>query len=312
MKPRPFGLCELFDVLPDGVLAIDGRGVILFANATLHRLLGYTSGELVGRPLATLLPERYREAHETQVREFHVQGSNKSMGARPLLMARHQTGRDVVVSISLANVEAEGERYSVAVVRDAAPLQEALGRAQVLAETDPLTGITNRLGLSRHLQAALGSARPFGLLFIDLVRFKDFNDRHGHRMGDLALCQFANRVAAQAGPADVAARVGGDEFVLSLDGVTAPSQLAARAHEVVASVSGPLQIEGSDVWVGANAGGALFPGDGETEAALLDAADRNMYLAKERREPFAGPAEESDAEESDAEERSAGAGRRLV
>ena len=84
----------------------------------------------------------------------------------------------------------------------------------------------------------------------------------------------------------MASRLGGDEFVLLLDGLTRLDHLEERAHAVAQSLARPLQLDGVTVTLGVNIGGAAYPSHGDTEPALLGAADRAMYAAKRAGEPY--------------------------
>lgn len=170
MKETVLVLGDLFNVLPDAIVVVDGVGRIVFANAEVSGLLDYSADELIGKPLNCLIPENYRVAHESHFAKFYDRGKPTSMGLRPLLSALHRSGREIPISISIANLDLDGERYSVAVMRDGGRLHSEITQATVQAETDVLTGIGNRLRLSRQMQAALTSARPFGLLFLDLKK----------------------------------------------------------------------------------------------------------------------------------------------
>jgi diguanylate cyclase (GGDEF)-like protein len=122
---------------------------------------------------------------------------------------------------------------------------------------------------------------------MDLTAFKPLNDRFGHAAGDEALRVVGQRLAADVREADLVARVGGDEFVVLIDALDEPGALAARAAALLARLARPMQLRGSaiaePVAVGANIGGAISPLHGREEHALLAAADRAMYLAKQAR-----------------------------
>lgn len=192
------------------------------------------------------------------------------------------------MSISIASFVLDRKRYSVAVIRDASELERTLGDALAQAETDALTGIGNRLHLRRRLRERIGARRPFARLFIDLTLFKPFNDAHGHQAGDEVLRLVARRLQAIVRTGDVAARVGGDEFVLLLDAVQDRELLARRAAEVAATLTQPFRLDRIAGRVGANVGGALFPADGSDEAELLRRADRRMYRAKRSGRGYCG------------------------
>ena len=281
MKDKVLVLGDLFNVLPDAMVVVDGAGLIVFANTAVKKLLGYSAEELMGRPLQCLIPESNREVHEAHFKRFHDQGKATSMGARPLLNALHKSGRETPISISIANLDLEAERYSVAVMRDSGELHSKITQAKVQAETDVLTGLGNRLRLSQAMQEALAASSPFGLLFLDLRKFKPFNDNHGHEVGDKVLQIVAKRLQALVRRADLAARLGGDEFVLMFDGLVDIKLLKQRAAAVATSVARPFRIGGLSGSVEVNIGGAMFPRDGSSEVELLKVADQHMYRAKQ-------------------------------
>ena len=288
MPSLPFSsIAELLDILPDAVLMVDKRGRIIYVNPAVRSLLGYSAGELLERPLSVLIPPSLRARHEEVVERFRQAGQATMMGARPVLSALHRSGRPVAVSISICNLGLDGgETVSVAVVHDVSALNTHLDRATELAETDPLTGLGNRLRLSRRIQAMLSVDRPFAVLFMDLQHFKPFNDRHGHEAGDVALQTIGRRLMAQVREGDVVARVGGDEFVVLLDELNDERRLADRALAIRNSVSQPLRVADAGGVLDVNIGGAMRPRHGTTERELLVAADQAMYLAKKAGEAY--------------------------
>ncbi len=275
-------MADLFDVLPDAVLVVDGLGRIAFANAAVFRVLGYRADELSGRPHTCLIPHPLRARHEEHQRRFLENGRPGAMGTRPVLYALSKAGQELPVSISIANIELDDGRYSVAVVRDAAVVRDQLRAAITQAETDTLTGLGNRLHLSSCLQTRLTARRPFALLFLDLSKFKRFNDERGHQSGDEVLRLVAKRLQGLVRANDVAIRYGGDEFVILLDKVADPDLVAARSAAVVSSIEQPFKVDGISATIGVNVGAAMYPRDGASEETLVSLADRNMYRAKQR------------------------------
>ncbi len=280
LQESTLALSEVFELLPDAVAVIDNRGCIAFANGVVSNILGYAPEELVGESLDRLVPVRHRARHARLVAGFSAKGRATPMTDRPVLLALHKSGEEVPVSISIANFELSGERYSVAMIRDASPVRDQLGRATARAETDALTGLGNRLAMSRCARTAIEAGRPFGLLFLDLTRFKPFNDHYGHAMGDEVLRLIARRLKAIVRANDLAVRLGGDEFVVMLDGLHDANGLENRARSVAESLSQPFHLQNTEASIGVNIGGALFPRDGRSETDLLAVADRNMYRAK--------------------------------
>ena len=149
--------------------------------------------------------------------------------------------------------------------------------AALLARTDALTGLANRLAMNAMLEAACGGADAFAFLYVDLDGFKAVNDGHGHSVGDALLIEVAARLRQVAGASPVA-RLGGDEFgVLHPADRMRPGVLATL---VVEHLSLPYYIDGRVLRVGASVGIAFGEGGAQKPAALLLRADEALYLAK--------------------------------
>ena len=279
---------DLLDILPDAVIMVDADGCISYVNPAVRTLLGYEPAEILDGPLSLLVPPAARERHQAMVARFRREGVPTMMGARPVLHAMHRNGRLVAVSISLCNLTlGDGETVSVAVIHDVTALRTDLDRATAQAETDALTGLGNRLQLVRRMQALLSAGRPFGLLFLDLERFKEINDTLGHAIGDEALCIVGRRLQAMVRDVDLVVRLGGDEFVLVLDGLHDTVQLHMRALATATSLTRPMHLgPARDCTLSVNIGGAISPLHGTSAEALLAAADRAMYLAKQNGETY--------------------------
>jgi len=151
---------------------------------------------------------------------------------------------------------------------------------------DPLTQLANRSLFSDTLGTALSrmpeSQRPVAVLFIDLDGFKQVNDSHGHAAGDALLCTLAARLRRQIRKHDLAARMGGDEFALLLDGLRQSGDAEIVAERVVATLQDPVQLEHAEVRIGGSVGVAVVQDLEDAPAAdeLLRHADMAMYLAK--------------------------------
>lgn len=125
--------------------------------------------------------------------------------------------------------------------------QTQLGTAQSVVQTDELTGLCNRRGLTMFLEQlpkTRSRGTELGLLLIDIDRFKQINDRCGHRVGDQVLRAIADEILSAASPGDLSCRLGGDEFAL-LTQVTGAQDLASRATQIISAVRG-LRLPGCD------------------------------------------------------------------
>jgi diguanylate cyclase (GGDEF)-like protein len=166
----------------------------------------------------------------------------------------------------------------------AAELQRANAQLQHLATHDALTGLPNRVLLTDRIEQAIAqadrSSRSFALLMVDLDRFKSINDSLGHEAGDALLCQVAERLRASLRKVDTLARIGGDEFVIVLNGVTGPHDVEVVLSNVLSTVGRPLELESIEVQTSPSIGVSLYPHDGTDPQTLLKHADAAMYHAK--------------------------------
>lgn len=172
----------------------------------------------------------------------------------------------------------------VAARRTIRKLTQRLAAAELLAITDPLTGLANRGGLERAIATAIPAHRDLhvAVLLLDLDRLKFINDRYGHSAGDTVLVEIARRIAAQVAPVLVAARLGGDEFVVVLAPAThARSWHYAEeyAHALRHTIGNPIAVNNLTLRVSASVGLAVLPTIDTDQ--LLGAADQAMYQAKQ-------------------------------
>jgi diguanylate cyclase (GGDEF)-like protein len=152
------------------------------------------------------------------------------------------------------------------------------------ATHDPLTGLANRRLFYDRLHQAIRHAHRYGgklgILYVDLDRFKDINDRFGHHVGDAVLTEVAKRLTSSIRGSDSAARLGGDEFVVLLEAVQGRDDCLAAARKIEQAVNADTNFYGLDLKVDASVGQALYPDDGTDEDALIRAADAAMYRVK--------------------------------
>ncbi|SCL12933.1 diguanylate cyclase (GGDEF) domain-containing protein [Micromonospora nigra] len=161
-----------------------------------------------------------------------------------------------------------------------ARLRADLATAQHDANHDPLTGLPNRRALLAHLRALLADrTRPVTVALLDLNRFKDINDEHGHSAGDAVLRRVAQALAALDLPAAYVGRLSGDEFLIITDGGCrqgrANAQAAARAL-----AAATVTLDGTAVGCAASVGVAIADHNDTTAEQLLHRADTAMYCAK--------------------------------
>jgi diguanylate cyclase len=157
-------------------------------------------------------------------------------------------------------------------------------RAQHMAGHDTLSGLPNRMRFTEHLIALLPRCQQEGggiaVLFIDLDKFKEVNDTHGHAAGDYVIVGCAERMASQLRASDVLARFGGDEFAIIQTGVRSAHDAELLARRIIDAIRPAFQIGEAEAYVGASIGIALAPANATDAAELMRLADIAMYRAK--------------------------------
>lgn len=163
-------------------------------------------------------------------------------------------------------------------------LADQNGVLQSLALRDALTGLPNRRLLMDRLSLALAHARrnrcTMAVMFLDLDGFKQINDTFGHDGGDALLRLVADRLVVTVRQEDTVARLGGDEFVIALHEAIDVEQLAKLVSKVIAVVSQPYDIQGTEVQMTVSVGVSLYPMHGHDAESLMKSADLALYQAK--------------------------------
>jgi diguanylate cyclase (GGDEF)-like protein len=156
------------------------------------------------------------------------------------------------------------------------------------SEFDLLTDIHNRFSLDKRLDAVIDESRQnasiFGLIYIDLDRFKEVNDVYGHQVGDLYLQQVALRMKRQLRSHDTLARIGGDEFAVLVPVIRNRAEAQEIVHRIEHCFDGPFAVQGHILHGSASVGLAIYPEDGATKDSLMSTSDADMYLRKHARQ----------------------------
>ncbi|MEH6358772.1 MAG: sensor domain-containing diguanylate cyclase [Pseudomonadales bacterium] len=154
-----------------------------------------------------------------------------------------------------------------------------------MAFTDTVTGLANRnLFTDRIDQFILESKRyhnEFALFFIDLDKFKDVNDSHGHLVGDKLLSMAAERISTSFRESDVVARFGGDEFLVLFKNTSCEQEVSAAATKLLSKLAAPYYVDNLELSVTGSIGITLCPRDSNNSSDLIRNADKAMYKAKE-------------------------------
>ncbi|HEJ1942770.1 TPA: diguanylate cyclase [Pseudomonas aeruginosa] len=272
----------------DGYFEMDVDGVILTVNPALCQLLGQTRETLIGHPYYELLGEDDLPRARQPFQRAMQSGAGKTF-AIPLQRADGSLGYFEATVSLIHDLQGELRGYR-GIVRDVSDQIAYQQQLLEMAYRDPLTGLGNRKAFDEQLGQALLRAGSGGselaLLYLDLDRFKEVNDRFGHDIGDALLRTVAERVRSTLRQPDKAYRLGGDEFAVLLEDSQEnnPQRLAER---LLAALVQPLALNGERIdFVTPSIGIALYPRHAGDAEGLVRAADSAMYEAKRQRNHY--------------------------
>ncbi|MBG6480836.1 diguanylate cyclase [Pseudomonas aeruginosa] len=272
----------------DGYFEMDVDGVILTVNPALCQLLGQTRETLIGHPYYELLGEDDLARARQPFQRAMQSGAGKTF-AIPLQRADGSLGYFEATVSLIHDLQGELRGYR-GIVRDVSDQIAYQQQLLEMAYRDPLTGLGNRKAFDEQLGQALLRAGSGGselaLLYLDLDRFKEVNDRFGHDIGDALLRTVAERVRRTLRQPDKAYRLGGDEFAVLLEDSQEnnPQRLAER---LLAALVQPIALNGERIdFVTPSIGIALYPRHAGDAEGLVRAADSAMYEAKRQRNHY--------------------------
>jgi len=262
------------------VLRHDLKGRITAANGAARTAFGYGMADMIGVEVRHLFASEYLPRLAEHAVDQLERGSPFPFEIR----ANGPTG-PVWLEVVPRLCTRSGEIEAIEVVgRDISDRRRKEELARRDALHDALTGLPNRRLFLDRLEQALMQAERTGchvaVLFLDLDRFKLFNDAYGHGFGDELLRAVSDRLVAAVRDTDTVSRRGGDEFTILLPSLDAPDAVTSLAARILDQFESPVVEGGQSVHVGTSIGIAVYPGDGRDADALLHAADIAMYRAK--------------------------------
>ncbi|QKE64027.1 diguanylate cyclase [Aquipseudomonas campi] len=276
---------QILDAIQDGYFELDASGVIMAINRALCQMLGYSAEELLQHRFDNIL-----NAEDSQrARQLFIQARDSGENATFAAPFCRRDGSLGYYETRFSLVHDGQGRFSGfrGILRDISAQVAYQNQLLDMAYRDPLTGLGNRKAFAEQLKSALEQAQrqqgQLALLYLDLDRFKEVNDRFGHDTGDALLQKIAERLRNAMRQPDRVYRLGGDEFTLLLQDATCEMALKL-AERLIAALSTPLQLGAQHIdFVTPSIGIALYPEHAQDPEGLIKSADSAMYQAKRER-----------------------------
>ncbi|MGQ0561474.1 MAG: putative bifunctional diguanylate cyclase/phosphodiesterase [Gemmatimonadota bacterium] len=272
---------RLFESSRDAIYMTTREGQFVDANSSMLELFGYTREELGQLPVAQLYANAQDRARYQK--EIEKLGSIRQHEIR----LKRKDGT-VLDCLKTATVQRANDGTIVGyqgIIHDISERKKTEEQLAYSAFHDPLTELPNRALFMDRLERIVRAARRranyrFGVLFLDLDRFKIVNDTMGHLVGDELLKAVARRLEGAVRSEDTVARLGGDEFALIIDSIRDAGDATRVAERIIHELAMPFTIEGRDVHTGTSVGVALSYSGNDSAEGLLRDADAAMYRAK--------------------------------
>ena len=277
----------------DGILIQDLEGRIEWSNPAYSRMTGFSADEIRGRkPQEFVIPPESRPSPK-EIEEFRYDVSSGHLEDFESILNIRKNGELFwnQLSFAVATFE-EGEEPKVIIIAreitEQREHEEELKRSEIrnkeLAEFDSLTGLPNRMKLSKHLETvveqAMESGKTAGLLHIDLDQFKAINDTLGHAIGDKVLIHAAEQMTSIVGEMGMVGRFGGDEFLVVFEETFGFEPLKEIAKKILNALEQPYQSGDHVVQFGCSIGIAITGDHTKTANDLIMHADVALYEVK--------------------------------
>ena len=274
-------LAATVEAIPDLLFELAEDGSYLDYRAGRQDLLATPPPPMIGRRVQDALPPT--AAREVMAALAEAKERGHSYG-RQIALKQPQGKTWFELSVARKKGLHNGQARFILIARDISMRKQHENLIWNQANYDALTGLPNRRMFRDHLETRLAQARASGehlaLMFLDLDRFKEINDTHGHDMGDHLLQTAAQRLRAAVRETDMVARMGGDEFTLLISGNGVGERATALCTTLLQRMGEPFHLGTELDYVSASIGITLFPDDAPDAETLIKQADQAMYAAK--------------------------------
>ncbi|TWT07830.1 EAL domain-containing protein [Planococcus sp. CPCC 101016] len=258
----------------EGIFGLDLTGRITFCNPASEVLLGYQTGELIGKHSRVIFSKS----------KTNLPKLNSFVGNQEFI---RKNGSNFSVEYNISSIKDENVTLGeVVTFRDITERNKMEKEIKHLAFYDNLTNLPNRVLLNdlltKEVEFARLSGEKLAVLFLDLDRFKLVNDSFGHSYGDLLLREIADRLKSNITKRAVVSRQGGDEFTVVMPNIQGKQDVSQVVQQITNAFLEPFCLEGFDIYMKTSIGISMFPEDGDSAEILIKNADAAMYKSKEK------------------------------
>jgi diguanylate cyclase (GGDEF)-like protein len=259
----------------------DALDRVVAVNAAFGKLVQCDPAEVLGQPAELLGVAPLRAAHMSGIDVALRKGLPWS-GDSAIIGAGGQT-HDLWLGVSTVRDAERRITHHWRVFQDVRPLKDHILHLAEQARLDSLTGLPNRRSFGERLFRAMARARRYprtlAIMCVDLDGFKSVNDNHGHQVGDELLVQVSRRLEACVRTTDSVCRMGGDEFMLILEGAGSAHEIERIGQRVLRCLTEGYAILGKHLHITPSIGAVVHDGN-ESDTELVQRADAAMYSAK--------------------------------
>lgn len=274
-------LAKVFENILEGIVITDLQGQVVDFNPAYSKITGYSVQEILTTPFGLSQIDHHGETFQNAMRQVLKQGEPW----QGEIFSRRKNGELITEWLSLNPIKDDNNnaQYYLGIFNDITKLKKREAQLEKVSHYDLLTGLPNRILLVERIKQSLADLKQkrnlMAICYLDLDEFKLINDHQGLQVGNAVLVECAKRLLHAVSEIHTVARVGGDEFVIILQGLHNIDQCQAKLDEVLAELNRDMLIGDQIYKLSASIGVALAHGGGDPDT-LLRYADHAMYAAK--------------------------------
>ncbi|MGM0644490.1 MAG: PAS domain S-box protein [Thermodesulfobacteriota bacterium] len=277
----------VLEAAPDPVMVCDSEHRTTYVNPAFTRVFGWSREECCSEEQISFIPPQHEKSHLEMIQKLRERKSFSGMETK------RYTKNGIMVDVSISGAVFEDKKNNpegcILTLQDITERKMKEEELRYVAYYDQLTNLPNRKSFYMFLERMMNkplrrsSSESWGVMLLDLDRFKEVNDILGHEIGDRLIKAVSRRLAGCIGKSDELFRLGGDEFTIITKNLEAVNQLAGAIHW---KLTEPFKIMEHEIHSSASIGISVFPQDGRDAETLVKNADMAMYSAKETKSGY--------------------------